>query len=399
MSTRVVICGGGLVGCTLASALALDGMDVVVIEAKSKTTIDTSLPDARVSAITRASQNIFSTLGVWQKIDCTRAQAFRKMHVWNRPAYGEVSFDSAEIAEPDLGHIIENHVLESALLARLGEQTNVQWIRPARLTSFTKHNRVRLVADGQSLETDLIVGADGANSQVRTLAGIEADKGSYNQVAVVAIVECLDGHAETAWQRFLATGPVAVLPMYEGYACIVWSTTPEAGERLLKLSCSAFDDDLASVLGDHLGRLRSVGKRYVFPLHWAHAKAYVLDRLALIGDAAHTIHPLAGQGVNLGIYDAAVLAEVMQTARRSGRDPSRRSTLRKYERWRRGHNALMQFTMAAFTALFANPSKVVDEARNFGLKMTNDIAPLKRLIMRHASGLSGDLPTLAKALR
>ena len=244
-----------------------------------------------------------------------------------------------------------------------------------------------------------MVGADGSSSRVREFAGIEAKQGDYGQRAVVSIVSCEQGHQDTAWQRFLTTGPLAVLPLSARHACIVWSTTPERAESLTATSNLLFDQALNTMLDGKLGKLASVGERQSFPLRWLQAHEYVRDRLALVGDAAHTIHPLAGQGVNLGMYDAGVLAQVITEAMDRGRDFAQQPVLRRYERWRRGHNSLMHAAMNGIFWLFGSEMPGIRTLRNRGLSATHNLNPIKRLIMRHASGLAGDLPTLARAVR
>ena len=396
----VAIVGGGLVGGTLASALASQGQNVAVIEAREAGPEPDHRLDPRVSAITRASERILRTLGVWSLLPKEHIGTFREMFVWDRPGYGEIRFDSAEIAEPTLGYIVENHRLQHALTQRLTELESVTVYRPANLTElWINRSSVILALGDAKVEARLAVGADGARSRVRELAGIEAKSGDYGQRAVVSIVDCKQGHRDTAWQRFLATGPLAVLPLSASHACIVWSTNPEHAESLATMSDDHFDRALNTALEARLGKLTSIGERLSFPLRWLQANEYVRERLALVGDAAHTIHPLAGQGVNLGLYDAGALSQVISEARERDRDFATRPVLRRYERWRRGHNQMVHAAMNGFFWLFGNNLPSLRGLRNTGLAATNGFTPLKRLIMRHASGLAGDLPDLARVVR
>lgn len=396
----VAIVGGGLVGSTLACALASRGQNVVMVEAREPDPEPDDTLDPRVSAITRASERIFRALGVWSRIPEEQMAAFREMFVWDLPGRGEIRFDSAEIAEPALGYIVENHRLQHALWQCLAEHESVSVHRPANLAElWINRSSVILTLGDTEVEARLVVGADGARSRVRELAGIETESGDYGQRAVVSIVFCEQGHRDTAWQRFLATGPLAVLPLRAGHACIVWSTEPGHAESLTAMSDKGFDEALNTALDARLGRLTSVGRRLSFPLRWLQASEYVRERLALVGDAAHTIHPLAGQGVNLGLYDAAALAQVIFEAVQRDRDFATRPVLRRYERWRRGYNQLVHASMNGFFWLFGNETPGIRRLRNSGLAATNNFHPLKRLIMRHASGLAGDLPDLARAVR
>ena len=395
----VAIVGGGIVGSTLACALGEGGLSVVLIESREPDREPTESLDPRVSAITRGSERILRALNVWPHIPQNRIGTFREMHVWDLPERGEVRFDSAEIAEPSLGYIVENQHLQFALSRRLSALASVTELRPARLRElWINRSRVVLNLDQSSVEARLMVGADGNRSRVRELAGIEVKQGDYGQRAVVSIIVCKQGHQDTAWQRFLNTGPLAVLPLNGDHACVVWSTKPEQAEHLVSISDDAFDEVLNTELGGKLGRLACVGQRQSFPLGWLQTTEYVRERLALVGDAAHTIHPLAGQGVNLGMYDAGVLAQVISQANTRGRDFSKRAVLRRYERWRGGHNLMVHAAMNGFFWLFGSDIPGIKTLRNLGLTATNGMHPVKRLIMRQASGLAGDLPDLARAL-
>ncbi len=249
--------------------------------------------------------------------------------------------------------------------------------------------------DGRLLQTRLLVGADGARSRVRRLAGIETVGWDYDQHALVCTVETEQPHAGTAWQRFLSTGPLAFLPLSDGRCSIVWSTTPEAAARLLALDAVAFSE-LSDVFEAQLGEVHLVSPRVLFPLRLQHARRYIGPRVVLLGDAAHTIHPLAGQGVNLGVMDAACLAECLLDGADQGRAPDSIVTLRRYERWRKGQNVLVQGAMDAFKRLFGSELMPLRLARNLGLRLADGAIPVKIALARRAMGLSGDLPALAR---
>ena len=391
-----VIVGGGLVGATLALALGKAGLRVAIVE-RSDTPAAPPGPtrDLRVSAFTVASERILRALDVWPALPAERIGPMREMHVWERA--GEVHFDSAGIGEPVLGHVIENALVQWAVEQRIDALPNVEWHRGAELAGLALDGGEAVAALGdRRLRASLLVGADGADSRVRALAGIEATAGDYRQEAVVAEVRTALPHRETAWQRFLPDGPLAFLPLANGASSIVWSTTPEHAAQLRALDDDAFGFEVADAFEWKLGAVGAAGARAAFGLHHLHARAYVRDRVALAGDAAHVVHPLAGQGVNLGLLDAAALAEVVARSHALGRDVGARPTLRRYERWRRGHNALMQAVLGGFRHLFSSRYAPVRRLRETGLTLTDRLPPLKAGFMRFASGLEGDLPALAR---
>ncbi len=414
----IIIVGAGMVGATLACALGSSALRIAVLEAQplpADTMIDDDI-DLRVSAITHASQRIFTAVGAWPGMTARRMNAFREMHVWDEgspqdyapihtpPYKGEIHFDSAEIGEHTLGYIVENRVIQAALLDRLRAFSNITLLCPASVASVNitaDAVRVGLVPTdvnrGRQLIAKLVIGADGAHSKVRQLAGITTRGWSYIQKGVVATVKTALPHLDTAWQRFLPCGPLAFLPLHDGCCSIVWSTTPEHADALVAMDETAFLAALDQAFGNKLGKMMtSSGSRAAFPLYLQHATAYTAPRLALIGDAAHTLHPLAGQGVNLGVLDAATLAEVILDAYNLGKDVGAYSILRRYERWRKGDNLAMMAIMDGFKRLFSNDFKPLRWLRSRGLAFTHRLPPIKNLIMRHAMGLTGDLPKIAR---
>ena len=411
----IIIVGAGMVGLTLACALGSSALRIAVMEAQALPT-GTAPDDAidlRVSAITRASQRIFTTVGAWPGMVARRMNPFREMHVWdagNTSAdildnRGEIHFDSAEIGEPTLGYIVENRVIQTALLDRLRSFSNITLLCPASVASMAitaEGVQVGLdqagINQARTLTAKLIVGADGAHSKVRQLAGITTRGWSYAQKGVVATVKTELPHRDTAWQRFLPSGPLAFLPLHDGRCSIVWSTAPEHADALVAMDQTAFLAALEQAFGEKLGKMIASpdpSHRAAFPLHLQHASAYTAPRLALIGDAAHTLHPLAGQGVNLGVLDAATLSEVIINAYNSGKDFGAHGVLRRYERWRKGDNLAMMAAMDAFKRLFSNDIMPLRWLRRGGLGLAHRFPPIKNLIMRQAMGLTGDLPKTA----
>ncbi len=399
-SYDVVIVGGGMVGATLACALGDTALRVAVIDPVAAPTewADEAF-DIRVSAITRATERVFANLGAWEGMVTRRVAPYREMRVWDATGSGSIHFDAAEVGEPDLGHIIENRVILAALLERMAQFDNIELICPAEpgvLEVNTGSARLTL-KDRRTLEARLVVGADGSASWVRDRVGIPVRGWRYDQTAVVCTVKTSRHHQDTAWQRFMPTGPLAFLPLPEGYSSIVWSTTPEKAEALVAMESGRFLDELQHAFGEPLGRMESVGPRGAFPLSLQHAERYVEQRIALVGNAAHTVHPLAGQGLNLGVLDAAALAEVVLTAETERRDIGALKTLRRYERWRKGDNVAMLAAMDGFKRLFSNDVAPLAWGRNLGLRVTDHLSPVKRFFMRRALGVTGDLPRLARA--
>ena len=290
-------------------------------------------------------------------------------------------------------------MIQTALIERLHQFTNVHYLCPVEIAdiALADNGAVVTLKDGRSLNTKLLVGADGADSAVRHAAGIETQSLNLHQKGIVATVTTEKPHEATARQRFLATGPLAFLPLDEPHTCsIVWSADTARADQLFVLDDDAFINELRNAFGDSLGAIQTVSARAAFPLALSHAKAYTAPHLALVGDAAHTVHPLAGQGVNLGFLDAATLAEVLLDAAAKQKNIGMHGVLRRYERWRKGDNLAMVSLTGGFRYLFSNDLPVVSQLRNWGLSLTDAATPVKNFIMRRASGLEGDLPKLAR---
>jgi 2-octaprenylphenol hydroxylase len=372
VSHDVAVVGGGLVGLTLACALGREGVRVAVVEARAATAPVREGFDLRTSAISAVSQRILDGVGAWGRIPHARLL-------------------------PVLGHIVENRELVLALEHAAAALDSVRVYRPATLRALHVGPRTAaLVLDGVRLEARLVAGADGARSRVRDLAAIEADVRRYEQEALVAIVRTAEHHRATAWQRFLPDGPLAFLPLPEGWCSVVWSTTPEHALSLEAMPEASFCEALTDAFAARLGAVEAVAGRARFPLVRVQARRYLAPRVALLGDAAHTIHPLAGQGVNLGLLDAAVLAEQVTDLLAAERDPGLEGNLRRYERWRRGHNLLTGEIMTGFNRLFGSRLAPLVVARNLGFALTHRAGPLKRLFIRYASGLAFDVPRIAR---
>ncbi|MBF6592488.1 MAG: UbiH/UbiF/VisC/COQ6 family ubiquinone biosynthesis hydroxylase, partial [Ktedonobacterales bacterium] len=389
----------GMVGTALACSLGDTPLRVAVIETRApQTEWAAHSTDLRVSAVTQASRRIFTAVGAWETMTAERVSPFREMHVWDAGGSGALHFDSADIGRDALGYIIENRVIVKALVERMRRCDNVTLLCPAVVTSlaYTPDRARVILADGGTLTAPLVVGADGADSQVRRLAGLTVQRHDYAQQAVVAAVRTELPHGEVARQRFLPGGPLAFLPLWDGRCSIVWSTAPDHAARLCAMDESEFNDAVTAAFDHALGAVTVDGPRASFTLRRQHAERYTRARTALIGDAAHTVHPLAGQGVNLGLLDAAALSEVLRDATRRARDPGAIQALRRYERWRKGDNLLMMMALDGFKRLYGSTMPPLKLARNLGMNLFNHSGALKHYVMCRAMGLAGDLPPLAR---
>jgi len=400
-SSDIIIVGGGMVGACMALAAAREGFQVTLLEPRQPSLDWTGDDfDIRVSALTRTSETILRNLDVWHSMQQRRATAYENMHVWDRKGFGEVHFAAEDVGAPNLGHIVENRVIVASLWEQITHQANIKHVADVEIVSIEREgDQTKLIASNDDvLSASLVIGADGARSSVRELVGLTASTSSYDQEGVVCTVKAEQGNASTAWQRFMPTGPLALLPMNEEYFSIVWSTSPEQAQSLVNASEESFNQALTQASEAVCGKLSVVGDRAAFPLRKLKAERYVLDGVALIGDAAHVIHPLAGQGVNLGFLDAAMLMDVLTEARAHRESIGAMGVLRRYERARKGHNLAVQSAMDGFKHLFSNNNPALSLIRNLGLGVAHHVSPLRRQFERVALGEGVVVPSLGKRL-
>jgi len=389
---EVLIVGAGITGTTLALALADAGVTVTLLDRGAPPSLpEPGQPlDVRVSAIHAAAVGLLERLGAWPLLPAACRAPFGRIQVWDAASVGSISFDSSEIGQPWLGSITENRALVAALHARLAELPAARVLAPAVLDDWeVRADRaiVRL-GDGRELTARLLVGADGGASPLRLRAGIGAAADDFGQCALVCHVATERPHADTARQRFLPTGPLAFLPLADGRCSIVWSTTPLEAQRLAALPADELALELAAAFEHRLGEITAIGERAVIPLRGLEAARYVGPRLALVGDAAHVVHPMAGLGANLGIGDAAALAHVVIAALHSGRDPGLTQALRPYERARRSENLPVVQAIHGLHRLFGAGATPLRLLRGAGLRAIDRSGAVKRLLTAAACGLA-----------
>jgi 2-octaprenylphenol hydroxylase len=394
----VAIVGGGMVGLATAIGLANADLNVVVIDAGTTQAVSGE-PKLRVSAINKASQQLLENLGAWQYLDNSRVSPYQKMLVWDKDGLGKIEFDAHSISEAYLGSIIENDAISYALAKRASEISNITHIENQRLerVAFGEREAWLTLANGDNVSAAVVVAADGANSWVRQQCSIPLTFWDYGHHAIVATVRTELAHDATARQAFLPGGPLAMLPLYDDNLCsIVWSVSPDQAEQLLALDDIEFGKALTAALDGRLGMCQVVSERQSFPLRMRYARHFARHRLVLAGDAAHTIHPLAGQGVNLGFLDAASIIDTFTELHQQGKDLGEYSHLRALERWRKAEAMEMIATMEGFKRLFAGSNPLKKAMRDIGLTLVDNVAGLKTVFIKQAMGNKMTLPKLCR---
>ncbi|HEY6516394.1 MAG TPA: FAD-dependent monooxygenase [Steroidobacteraceae bacterium] len=404
----VLIVGGGPVGASAAALLQVATRDarqplrVAVLELnRPAVTLPDAPLDSRVSALSRASERILTAIGAWPLIPPSRMQPYERMRVWHesvQPRSAAVlEFDAAYAAEPNLGYIVENRLIQAAALDAF--ESSGGKVIAGELSRVRVHDRhVELETSAGNLTCRLLVGADGARSSVRQSIGLAAETTSYRQTAIVVNVRTELPHERTAWQRFLRTGTLAFLPLADGCSSVVWSVDDAAAESLLAMSPGDFERELLGQSDGVLGAPKLRTERLSFPLHKLTAHRFTARRCALIGDAAHVVHPLAGQGVNLGLLDAGALAELVCAAFRVREDPGAQTVLRRYERWRKSEIEPIALGIDAFNRYLAHGTGPLSFIAQRGLALVNRSDEVKRFFITRALGLDGELPRVARQL-
>lgn len=395
----IVIVGAGIAGTALAVALSGAGLSIALIEAQALDSPQLPLArgvhdfDPRVSALTPRSRAFLEKLGAWEAIAAYRSCAYRHMTVWDAQGTGQIEFDRTEVNAPELGHIVENRAIVSALLHKVGT-AGISLLSPAVLQSCTRLDSSRIVLTldgGDKLEAGLLVAADGAKSRVREIMGFRSREWDYGHHAIVATVEVARTHEDTAWQRFLPSGPLALLPLpgsdSRHYCSIVWSLQDHLVAAVLAQGDAAFCEALETASESRLGAVLASSRRLAYPLRQRHAVDYVQPGVALVADAAHTIHPLAGQGINLGLQDVAVLAKEILAGHANGVSVGQLELLRRYQRRRKGENLMMMTAMDGFKRLFEQESLPLRWLRNAGMRRVDRLPLIKQQLIRHAMGL------------
>lgn len=397
----VLVVGAGMIGSALALGLSRQGWQVGLIEASAREDMLAEPSPAcgvddfepRVSAISLASQTLLETLGVWREIRAHRHCAYQVMTVWDGDGTGRIHFDSAELQARSLGTIVENRNIVRALMAAL-VASDVDVMDDEKVAGCRQGTNGRVVelADGRELSAQLVVAADGAQSRLRQWVGLPTREWDYDQQAIVCTVKTSQRHQYTAWQRFSPSGPLAFLPLLneqgdDHFCSIVWSQDTHEARRLMALDDSAFRIELEQAIERQLGAVETVSRRFAFPLRQRHAKDYIAPGFALVGDAAHTIHPLAGQGANLGYGDVAALLDELSRARRGRLSPGNVSVLARFQRRRKGENLTMMAAMEAFKQLFARDELPLRWLRNTGMRWLDQLGPIKNRIAAEAMGI------------
>lgn len=400
VTVDVLITGAGMVGLTLANLLSKQGKTIAIIDRNEVAVFqDNQEYQSRVTAVSPGSQAIFEHANAWPAMQAKRVSPFADMHVWDESGDAVIHFNADDMQHSNLGHIVENIVIQTSLHEVLQQEKNVQWLMPEVIQKIVTHQEhVEVALDsGKVISAKLLVGADGGRSIVRNFAEIVYNEKSYQQMGLVALVETEQPHENTCWQRFLSTGPLALLPLdvdeNNKLCSIVWSVSEDYADELMKLNEHEFADALTQASDRQLGDITLNSKCVAFPLVSGQAENMVQPRIALVGDAAHALHPLAGQGANLGFTDAAVLADILDKAER---DIGSLKVLRKYERARVGETQIMQTAMDGFVKVFGSSNQAVVTARNAALRSADSLQPVKKFFMKHAMGLSKDRPDFAR---
>ncbi len=399
----VLVVGGGLAGGTFSLALAGQGLKVATIDLENPAAWTDPGFDGRASAIALSSQRVLDAVGIWDVIE-KEVAPIKEIRVADGHSPLFLHYDHTQLGTEPFGYMVENRSIRKALNVLVPKTKNLRYFAPARVAELERDDDgVRAVLDdGTQIEASLVVGCEGRGSPTREGAGIKLTKWSYEQTAIVCTVEHDRPHNFCAQEHFLASGPFAILPLPGTDAkpgcrsSIVWTERSDLAPVMMRLSDDDFLEELSLRFGDFMGDLKIIGKRFAYPLTLQFAQSYTAPRLALLADAAHGMHPIAGQGLNMGLRDVAVLAEVLIDAKAAGQDLGSDAVLARYEKWRRFDNTLMLAVTDALTHLFSNDIKPVKLARDLGMAAINQVPPVKKFFMQHAMGTVGELPRMMR---
>ena len=396
----IAIAGGGLNGTTLALALAQSGFDVALLDQAAKASQQTDTFDGRGYALALTDKRMFAALGIWQDIAEHAAPMLQIKVSDGKPGAGPapffMEFDHAEIEEGPMGYVIEDRYLRRALISACERDGRIDYRDETRVSDETAlAGALEVEVDrGAALAVALLVGCDGRHSGVAERAGIKRTSWDYGQTALVCAVAHSQPHGSIAHQFFMPHGPLAILPLPGNMSSIVWAEAEAEATRIAALDDAGFLAELRPRFGDFLGEIALAGRRFSYPLGLSLAESYVAPRRALVGDAAHGLHPIAGQGLNAGLKDIAALAEVLTLARRRGEDIAQADVLERYQRWRRFDMSTLAVATDGFNRLFSNDNPALRAARDIGMGLVGAMPGLKRAFIREAAGLTGDLPRL-----
>ena len=385
----VAVVGAGVVGSTAALSLAREGLRVAIVEVREPPTWRADSPDLRVYAFAPDSQALLNSLGVWSAVAAARVQPYRRMRVWDAAAGGELNFDADVLGRECLGHIVEHALLVDRLWASVSRHPKIHRHCPDTLRELDhdESGASLVLESGQHLRARFLLGADGAASRVRELAGLSISERDYGQRGLVAYVCTARPHEDTCWQRFLPGGPLAFLPCSDGRSSIVWTVAEAEAQRLLNVDETSFRAELTRAFDARLGEVTAVSERQAFPLRRKLVRQMLHGRIALIGDAAHVVHPLAGQGVNLGLRDVAALAALVREAQSAGRDFTSAHRLQRWARARLSENAVAAYSFEAINGLFSNDALLPTLVRSPLLGLAGKLPLLTQFFWKRAAGL------------
>ena len=397
ISVDVVLIGGGMAGLTAAIGLASSGLTIAIVDIVGADTTTDSGFDGRACALSYSSCQLFEALGIWPYME-PHAQPILEVRVTDGPSLLHTHLDHQDLGEGPLGHMVENRHTRLALYKRLAEMDGITLIAPDEVEDIARspHQIDVSTKGGYRISAKLLLGVDGRKSMVREWAGIKTTEWGYKQDGIVAAIEFEHPHCGIAHEKFLPSGPFAILPLKGNRASLVWTEKNHLTKTIMNLPDDAFESEVRRRVGAFLGEVHVVGGRWAFPLTLQFAERFIDDRMALVGDAAHGMHPIAGQGLNLALRGIAALVEVVVEADRAGQDIGSVTILRQYEQWRTTDTATLLAVTDVLNRLFSNNIEPIRIARDVGLAIVDKVMPIKKFLMSHARGTVGDLPKLLK---